>query len=85
MPIIEHNPSGVFPPYQAELVWKHLTTILASAGMTVSNLVSLRPYLADPRYDAPQCHWAMRTRGRFSCARKPARFPSAGFGVFVAH
>jgi hypothetical protein len=80
MPIIEHNPSGVFLPYQAELVWKHLTTILASAGMTVSNLVSLRP-----RYDAPQCHWATRTRGRFSCARKPASFPSAGFGVFVAH
>jgi 2-iminobutanoate/2-iminopropanoate deaminase len=88
MPIIEHNPSGVFPPYrayshaaevrgesrllfisglngyesdgitmpesfegQAELVWKHLTTILASAGMTVSNLVSLRTYLADPCND----------------------------------
>jgi 2-iminobutanoate/2-iminopropanoate deaminase len=88
MPTIEHNPSGVFPPYrayshaaevrgesrllfvsglngyesdgitmpesfegQAELIWKHLTTILASAGMTVSNLVSLRTYLADPCYD----------------------------------
>jgi 2-iminobutanoate/2-iminopropanoate deaminase len=36
---------------QAEPIWKHLTTILASAGMTVNNLVSLRTYLADPRYD----------------------------------
>ena len=88
MPIIEHNPPAVFPPYrayshateirgesrilfisglngyendgitmpesfdgQAELIWKHLTTILASAGMTVNNLVSLRTYLADPKYD----------------------------------
>ena len=36
---------------QAELIWKHIRTILASAGMSVSNLVSLRTYLADPGYD----------------------------------
>jgi 2-iminobutanoate/2-iminopropanoate deaminase len=88
MPIIEHNPSDVFPPYrayshavevrgesrllfisglngyeidgitmpesfegQAELIWKHLKTILESAGMTVKNIVSLRTYLANPSYD----------------------------------
>jgi 2-iminobutanoate/2-iminopropanoate deaminase len=88
MPIIQHNPSDVFPPYrayshavevkgdsrllfisglngyesdgitmsdtferQAELIWKHLKTILNSAGMTVDNIVSLRTYLADPSYD----------------------------------
>jgi enamine deaminase RidA (YjgF/YER057c/UK114 family) len=88
MPITEHNPPRVFPPYrayshavevsggsrllfisglngyekdgitmpesfeeQAELIWRHLKTILASAGMTVNNQVSLRTYLADPRYD----------------------------------
>lgn len=88
MPIIEHNPSGVFPPYrayshatevrgesrllfisglngyendgitmpesfegQAELVWKHLKTILESADMTVKNIVSLRTYLASPSDD----------------------------------
>lgn len=88
MPITEHNPSGVFPPYrayshatevagdsrllfisglngyeidgrtmpesfedQAELIWKHLKTILSGAGMTVENLVSLRTYLAHPSYD----------------------------------
>ncbi len=33
---------------QAELIWKHLRTILASAGMDTGDLVSLRTYLADP-------------------------------------
>jgi 2-iminobutanoate/2-iminopropanoate deaminase len=36
---------------QGELIWKHIKTILASAGMTVENLVSLRTYLAHPGYD----------------------------------
>jgi len=36
---------------QAALIWAHLRSILASAGMTASNLVSLRTYLADPKYD----------------------------------
>jgi 2-iminobutanoate/2-iminopropanoate deaminase len=36
---------------QAELIWSHIRAILASAGMTVANLVSLRTYLADPKYD----------------------------------
>jgi enamine deaminase RidA (YjgF/YER057c/UK114 family) len=36
---------------QGDLIWKHLRTILRSAGMDVSNLVSLRTYLADPEYD----------------------------------
>jgi 2-iminobutanoate/2-iminopropanoate deaminase len=36
---------------QAELIWSHIRSILASAGMTVANLVSLRTYLADPQYD----------------------------------
>jgi 2-iminobutanoate/2-iminopropanoate deaminase len=88
MPVLQHNPAGVFPPYrayshavevrgdsrllvisglngfevngttmpesfegQAELIWKHLKTILADAGMTVHNIVSLRTYLADPAFD----------------------------------
>lgn len=88
MPITQHNPPGVFPPYrayshatevsgnarlvfisglngyesdgatmpesfeeQAELIWRHLETILASAGLTVNNLVFLRTYLAEPGYD----------------------------------
>jgi 2-iminobutanoate/2-iminopropanoate deaminase len=36
---------------QAELIWQHLRTILAAAGMRVTNLVSLHTYLADPKYD----------------------------------
>ena len=36
---------------QAELIWKHLGTILASAGMDTGDLVSLRRYLADPADD----------------------------------
>jgi len=38
---------------QAELIWKYLRTILASAGMDITNLVSLRTYLADPKFDEP--------------------------------
>jgi 2-iminobutanoate/2-iminopropanoate deaminase len=34
-------------------IWKHIRAILASAGMDVNNLVSLRTYLADPVYDEP--------------------------------
>jgi 2-iminobutanoate/2-iminopropanoate deaminase len=89
MPIIKHNPPGVFPPYrsyshaveirgdarlliisglngyladgvtmldafeeQGEIIWTHLGTILASAGMNYRDLVSLRTYLADPQDDA---------------------------------
>jgi enamine deaminase RidA (YjgF/YER057c/UK114 family) len=36
---------------QAELIWKHIRAILASAGMDITNLVSLRTYLADPKFD----------------------------------
>ena len=97
MPVIAHNPEGVFPPYrcyshatevrgdarllvisglngyeadgrtlpdsfdgQAELVWRHLRTILRSADMDYENLISLRFYLADPRYD--EANVAMRVK-----------------------
>ena len=36
---------------QADLVWGHIQSILASAGMQLGNIVSLRTYLADPAYD----------------------------------
>ncbi|KQY98953.1 enamine deaminase RidA [Caulobacter sp. Root1455] len=35
---------------QLELVWSNLRTILASAGMTVDNIVRLTSYLRDPAY-----------------------------------
>ena len=97
MPVIAHNPEGVFPPYrcyshaievrggarllvisglngyeadgrtlpdsfdgQAELVWRHLRTILRAADMDYENLISLRFYLADPQYD--EANVAMRVR-----------------------
>jgi 2-iminobutanoate/2-iminopropanoate deaminase len=36
---------------QAELVWRHLGRVLASAGMTYTDLVSLRFYLAEAAHD----------------------------------
>ena len=36
---------------QAELIWQHMGTILTSAGMGLGNLVSLRVYLTDSKYD----------------------------------
>jgi enamine deaminase RidA (YjgF/YER057c/UK114 family) len=35
---------------QCRVIWKHLATILGSAGMTYKNLVFLRTYLADTQY-----------------------------------
>ena len=48
---------------QAELIWAHIRSILASAGMTVSNLVSLRTYLADPKYDEANAQMRVRQLG----------------------
>jgi enamine deaminase RidA (YjgF/YER057c/UK114 family) len=51
------GPDGVTMPgsfeEQAEQVWGHLATILADAGLTDADLVSLRFYLADPAADPP--------------------------------
>ena len=97
MPIVQHNPAGVFPPYrayahatevsagsrmlvisglngfeldgkampesfegQADLIWQHIHTILRSADMGLQDLVSLRTYLADPKYD--EANVAMRMK-----------------------
>ena len=38
---------------QAGLIWKHLRNVLRSAGLGIGNLVSLRTFLADPKYDEP--------------------------------
>src|SRR5262245_17675853 len=45
---------------QAELIWKHLRTILTAAGMELHHLVSVRTYLADPKYD--EANVLMRVR-----------------------
>lgn len=36
---------------QAEIIWRHIGTILESAEMGYENIVSLRTYLASPEYD----------------------------------
>jgi 2-iminobutanoate/2-iminopropanoate deaminase len=48
---------------QGELIWKHIRAILTSAGMEVSNLVSLRTYLADPEYDEANARLRARHLG----------------------
>ena len=48
---------------QAELIWKHIRTILAAAGMGIENLVSLRTYLADPSYDEPNVRMRQKHLG----------------------
>jgi 2-iminobutanoate/2-iminopropanoate deaminase len=105
MPVIQHNPPGVFPPYrayahavevqggarllfisglngyesdgttmpesfegQADLIWGHMGTILATAGMDFDNVVSLRTYLSDPQYDEAN----VRMRVKYLGAHKVA-------------
>jgi 2-iminobutanoate/2-iminopropanoate deaminase len=99
MPVINHNPPGVFPPYrcythatevrdarlliisglngyledgqtmpesfeeQGDLIWKHLGTILKSAGMDYANLISIRVYLADPADDEANVGLRMKYLG----------------------
>jgi 2-iminobutanoate/2-iminopropanoate deaminase len=53
---------------QAEIIWGHLKTILGSAGMTVQNLVSLRFYLADPKFDEANVRMRARHLGDHSVA-----------------
>lgn len=100
MPLIQHNPATVFPPYrayshamevrgesrllfisglngyekdgltmpesfdgQADLIWGHMRTILASAGMDFGNIVSLRTYLSDASYDEANVRMRMKYMG----------------------
>jgi enamine deaminase RidA (YjgF/YER057c/UK114 family) len=53
---------------QGEMIWQHLGTILKSAGMDYSNLVSIRTYLADPSYDEANVQLRMKYLG----GNKPA-------------
>lgn len=48
---------------QADLIWHHIQKILASAGMTLQNIGSLRTYLADPKYDEPNVHMRVKYMG----------------------
>jgi 2-iminobutanoate/2-iminopropanoate deaminase len=48
---------------QAELIWTYIKTLLRSAGMEVHNIVSLRTYLADPKYDEPNVRMRVKHLG----------------------
>jgi 2-iminobutanoate/2-iminopropanoate deaminase len=54
---------------QAELIWKHIGTILKSASMDYQNIVSLRFYLADPSYDEANVKILMKYLGSHAPAR----------------
>jgi enamine deaminase RidA (YjgF/YER057c/UK114 family) len=54
---------------QAELVWRHLDSILAIAGMELTDLVSLRFYLADPADDPANVAILRRHLGEHRAAR----------------
>lgn len=48
---------------QGELIWKHIGTILSSAGLSYQDIVSIRTYLADPSYDEANVKLRMKYLG----------------------
>jgi 2-iminobutanoate/2-iminopropanoate deaminase len=50
MGLDEHGVAGTSLAEQLELIWRNIRTILASADMTVDNIVRLTSYLRDPAY-----------------------------------
>lgn len=67
-----YEPDGTSTPEsfeaQAELIWGHIRTILASAGMEFGNIVSLRTYLADRIYDEQNVRIRMKYLGTHRAA-----------------
>jgi len=54
---------------QAELIWSHLERILDDAAMSISDLVSLRFYLAEPALDAANVAVLKKRLGKHRAAR----------------
>ena len=50
MGLDEHGVAGTNLSEQLDLIWRNIRTILASADMTVDNIVRLTSYLRDPAY-----------------------------------
>jgi len=48
---------------QGDVIWRHLRTILQSAGMDYQDLVSLRIYLAEPSFDEPNVRLRVKYLG----------------------
>ena len=49
---------------QGEIIWRHIGTLLKSAGMTYENIISLRIYLSSPEYDEPNVKLRMKYLGK---------------------
>jgi 2-iminobutanoate/2-iminopropanoate deaminase len=60
MGLDEHGVAGRTLDEQLELIWSNLRTVLASAGMSVDNIVRLTSYLRDASY--AEANAAARTR-----------------------
>ena len=60
MGLDEHGVAGTTLDEQLELIWSNIRTILASADMTIENIVRLTSYLRDPSY--AEANGAARTR-----------------------
>jgi 2-iminobutanoate/2-iminopropanoate deaminase len=54
---------------QADLIWSHLERILDDAAMSISDLVSLRFYLAEPALDAANVAILKERLGQHQAAR----------------
>jgi enamine deaminase RidA (YjgF/YER057c/UK114 family) len=48
---------------QGEIIWGHIGMILKSANMSYASIVSLRTYLASPKYDEPNVKLRMKYLG----------------------
>ena len=48
---------------QGEIIWTYIRTLLQSADMRIENLISLRTYLADPKYDEANVRLRMKHLG----------------------
>ena len=68
-----YQPNGIDMPNsfeeQADLIWQHMGTLLASAGMSYQNIVSLRFYLAHPSYDEANVKMLQKYLGSHAPAR----------------
>ena len=53
---------------QAAIIWTHIGALLRSADMGFDNLVSLRTYLSDPKYDEANVRMRVKYLGEHETA-----------------
>lgn len=64
MGLDEHGAAGKTLEDQLDLIWSSIRAILASAGMTVDNIVRLTSYLRDPAYAGANAAARVRALGQ---------------------